>query len=286
MTLEKMEVIQAKNCGFCPGVRNAISIAEEILSREKPVYCLGPIIHNEDVVAHLAKMGLETVDSVKEIDSGTVLIRSHGVEPWQIEELKKRSLKIVDATCVFVKKLQQITKELENDGYEVVVIGDENHPEVKAVVGCVKEAIVIANESDLHKLPKNKKLGIIGQTTQGLEKFSEIIGCIAKAGFNEFKVINTLCKETIKRQESAVELCEKVDIMFVLGGLASANTRKLAEICKKHNNQTFHLQNFSEFDKSMVLGKATAGVTAGASTPEWIINEFVENLRTLDNTNL
>lgn len=279
-----MEVIRAENCGFCPGVRNAISIAEKLLSREKPVYCLGPIIHNEDVVAHLAKMGLKTVDNTEEINSGTVLIRSHGVEPKQIEKLKKKGLKIVDATCIFVKKVQQITKQLENDGYKVVVIGDENHPEVKAVVGCVKEAIVIAGESDLHKLPKNKKLGIIGQTTQGLEKFSEIIGCIVRAGFSEFKVINTLCKETIKRQESAIELCEKVDIMFVLGGLASANTRKLAELCKKHNNQTFHLQNFSEFDKSIVFGKSTAGVTAGASTPEWIINEFVENLRSIDNS--
>ena len=273
-----MEVILAEKCGFCHGVRNAISMAEKVLSEEKEVYSLGPIIHNKDVVERLAKMGLKTVDNVDEIESGTVLIRSHGAAPSQIARLKTKGVKIADVTGVLVKRVQQIAVEFETDGYKVVVIGDPNHPEVQAVVGCAGDVVVIANESDLDSLPKDGKLGIVCQTTKGPEYFGSNIGAIAKRGFSELKVINTLCKEAIKRQESAVELCKRVDIMFVLGGLESANTRRLAELCKKYNSQTFHLQNWKEFDKSILFGKKTAGVTAGASTPERIIAEFAEKL--------
>jgi len=273
-----MKVIVAEKYGFCPGVRNAISIAEKILAVERDVYSLGPIIHNKDVVERLAKAGLKTVDSVEQIRSGTVLIRSHGAAPEQIAKLKKKKLNIVDATCVLVKRMQRIAKELGEDGYKVVVIGDENHPEVQAVVGCAEDVVVVAGESDLHKLPKNGKLGVLCQTTQSPEHFGRMLGAIGRADFSELKVINTLCKEAVKRQESAVQLCKQVDIMFVLGGLESANTCRLAELCRKVNKQTFHLQNWNEFDKSILSGKNVAGVTAGASTPEWIIEEFVKNL--------
>jgi len=273
-----VKVIVAQQCGFCHGVKNAISTAEKILAKEKNVYSLGPIIHNKDEVQRLAKKGLKTVNRVEEISSGTVLIRSHGAAPEQIAKLKEKKLNIVDATCVLVKRVQQIAAELERDGYKVVVIGDENHPEVTAVVGSCRETIVIADESDLHKLPENDRLGVVCQTTQSPEHFSKMLCAIAKKGFSELKAINTLCREAIKRQQSAVELCKQVDVMFVLGGLESANTCKLAELCKKVNRQTFHLQNWNELDKNILSGKKIAGVTAGASTPEWIIAEFVENL--------
>jgi len=282
-----MKVLVAQKCGFCNGVRNAIRMAEKILAQKGPrsagaqrnVYSLGPIIHNSDVVQHLAKAGLKTINRIEEIKSGTVVIRSHGAAPEQIAKLKEKGLKIVDATCILVKRLQCIAEELKKDGYKVVIIGDENHPEVQAVVGCAQDAIVIADESDLHKLPKNVKLGVICQTTQSPEHFGKMLGAIGRSSFSELKVINTLCKEAIKRQESAVQLCQQVDVMFVLGGLESANTRKLAELCKKVNQQTFHLQNWNELDKSILLGKNIAGVTAGASTPQWIIDEFVKNLQ-------
>ena len=284
-----MKVIVAEKCGFCHGVKNAIDIAEKILEQhrqvscgENNVYSLGPIIHNRDMVEKLAKKGLKTVNKIEDIKSGIVLIRSHGADPEQVAKLKEKGFNIADATCVLVKSVQQIAKELDKDGYKVVVIGDENHPEVQAVVGCAKGVVVIAEKSDLHKLPKNGKLGIVCQTTQNPEHFAKMLGAIAISGFSELKVINTLCKEAIKRQESAVQLCKQVDIMFVLGGLKSANTRKLAELCKKYNSQTFHLQNWNELDKIMLVGKNIAGVTAGASTPEWIITEFVNNLRAFD----
>ena len=273
-----MRVLVAEKCGFCHGVRNAISVAEKILVTEDDVYSFGPIIHNKDAVDRLANSGLKTVGDVSDIPSGTVLIRSHGAAPAQIAGLKEKGLNIVDATCVLVKRVQQIAAELESDGYKVVVIGDENHPEVQAVVGCAKDVVVIADESDLHKLPRNAKLGVVCQTTQNPEFVGRMLGAIGRGSFSELKVINTLCKESIKRQESAAQLCKQVDIMFVLGGLESSNTRRLAELCKDVNSQTFHLQNWAELDESVLLGKRTAGVTAGASTPDWIIDEFVRNL--------
>jgi 4-hydroxy-3-methylbut-2-enyl diphosphate reductase len=276
-----MKVLIAEKCGFCHGVRNAISVAEKTLSNIKngnPVYSLGPIIHNKNEVERLAKIGLKTVDSVKKIQSGTVLIRSHGAAPRQITKLKEKGLNIVDATCVLVKRVQHIAEELDKDGYQVVIIGDEDHPEVQAVTGCASNVVVIADENDLQKLPMNARLGIVCQTTQSPEHFGRVLGAIGQRSFSELKVINTLCKEAIIRQESAVQLCRQVDIMFVLGGLESANTLRLAELCKKYNSQTFHLQNWNELDKNKLFGKNIAGVTAGASTPDWIIDEFVKNL--------
>jgi (E)-4-hydroxy-3-methyl-but-2-enyl pyrophosphate reductase len=283
-----MKVLVAQTCGFCNGVRNAIRLAEKVLAEEKKggVYSLGPIIHNKDAVEKLAKAGLKTIQSVDEINAGTVIIRSHGAAPQQLEQLRKKGVKIVDATCVLVKRVQHIAEELAKGNYKVVVIGDANHPEVQAVVGCAEDVVVIADESDLHKLPKNARLGVVCQTTQTPEYFGRMLGALGSSEFSEMKVINTLCREAIKRQEAAVQLCRKVDVMFVLGGLESANTRKLAELCKKENKLTFHLQNFNELDISMVFGKNivpinTIGITAGASTPDWIIEEFVKKLEAL-----
>jgi len=276
-----MKVLMAAKCGFCPGVRNAISTAEKILDEAEsdgPVYSLGPVIHNKDEVERLRKAGLQTVDSIDQMDSGTVLIRSHGVAPSELDRLKQQGFHIVDATCVLVKRLQEIVKQLEAEGYEVVIIGEENHPEVQGVVGCVRDVVVVAGEGDLDKLPRDGKLGIVCQTTQSPERLGRMLGAIGRGSFRELKVINTLCKEAIKRQESAIELCQQVDIMFVLGGLHSANTRRLADLCKKHNEATFHLQNWDELDKNVLSGKIVAGVTAGASTPNWVIEEFVKHL--------
>ena len=279
-----MKVIIAEKCGFCPGVKNASRTAEKILARQRDVYSLGPIIHNRDVVEKLARAGLKTVDTVEQIPSGTVLIRSHGVAPDQLAKMQEKGLKIIDATCVLVKRVQRIARELDEAGYEVVVIGDKDHPEIQAVVGCAKDVLVVADESDLHKLPKHRKLGVVCQTTESPEYFAGMLGAIARQDFSELRVINTLCKEAIERQESAIYLCRRVDVMFVLGGLESANTRKLAELCRKYNPRTFHLQNWKELDKSILFGKTLAGVTAGASTPEWVITDFVENLTAFDNS--
>ncbi len=277
-----MKVLVAEKHGFCLGVKNAIQLAKKTLSEKKVVYSLGPIIHNEDVVNELAQIGLKTVESVDQIESGTVLIRSHGATSKQLEAIREKGLEIADATCVLVKRLQKISRNLNAEGYKVVIIGDENHPEVEAVVGFSQNVAVIGDESDLDKLSGHEKLGIISQTTQSPDHFAKMVAEIVKKGFSELRVINTLCREAIKRQESAVQLCKKVDIMFVLGGLHSANTKKLAELCKKHNNSTFHLQNAKELDKNTLYGNNIAGVTAGASTPDRVVGEFVERLRAFE----
>lgn len=274
-----MKVLVAEKCGFCPGVRTAINLAKKTLENQKIVYSLGPIIHNEDVVRQLAGSGLHPVSGIGDIPEGTVLIRSHGATSAELDEIKHKGLDIVDATCVLVKRVQKIACQLHDEGYHVVIIGDKDHPEVKAVVGSAPDVDVVGTEDDLDKLSNNKKLGIICQTTQSPDFFAQMLAAVVRRGFSEMKVINTLCRETMSRQEAAVKLCRQVDVMFVLGGLHSANTRKLAELCKKHNPQTFHLQNWQELDKKVLLGKTTAGVTAGASTPDAVINAFVQNLQ-------
>jgi 4-hydroxy-3-methylbut-2-en-1-yl diphosphate reductase len=278
-----MKVIIAKSSGFCPGVRNAINMAEKTLSGEKNVHSLGEIIHNKDVVNKLSGAGLKIEEKIDKIKSGTVIIRSHGATAKQIKKMKEKGLEIVDATCVLVKRVQKIAKLLYSEGYKVVIIGDKDHPEVQAVLGSAPQIAVIGSSSDIDKLSKYKKLGIICQTTQSPEHFAQMIAEIAQTEFAELKIINTLCKEATKRQSCAVELCKKVDIMFILGGLHSANTMKLAELCKKYNKKTFHLQNWKELDKTILFGNNVAGITAGASTPQWVIDDFVENLRRFDN---
>src|SRR4030042_462139 len=189
-----MRVLVAEKCGFCPGVRNAISTAEKVLAQAdsaEQVYCLGPIIHNQDVVKRLADAGLHTVGSVDEIDSGTVLIRSHGVAPQELDRLQQKGLHIVDATCVLVKRVQQIAKQLEDEGDEVVIIGEESHPEVQAVMGCVQDVVVVADEGDLDKLPRDGRLGIVCQTTQSPEHLGGMLGAIGRGSFKELKVTNT-----------------------------------------------------------------------------------------------
>ena len=215
------------------------------------------------------------------VEVPTVLIRSHGCHPSILEQVKERGLQLADATCVLVKRLQKLVRACAADGYQVVVIGDPNHPEIKAVLGYASDIVVVANENDLAQLPKAGRLAVLSQTTHSADDFGRLVGLIAAGGYQEVKVVNTICRETARRQASAVELCGKVDVMFVLGGRHSANTGELADLCRRHGIETFHLQNWSEFQPDHVKGKTVAGVTAGASTPEWIIQQFVSNLEAL-----
>ena len=286
-----MKVIVAEKRGFCFGVEHAIELAEEMLSQRKSVYCLGQLIHNEQAVERLERAGLHVVADLNEIPScatqgsdtevSTVLIRSHGCHPSILEQVKERGLQLADATCVLVKRLQKLVRACAADGYQVVVIGDPNHPEIKAVLGYAPDIIVVAHENDLAQLPKAGRLAVLSQTTHSADDFGRLVGLIAAGGYQEVKVVNTICRETARRQASAVELCGQVDVMFVLGGRHSANTGELADLCRRHGIETFHLQNWSEFEADYVEGKTVAGVTAGASTPEWIIQQFVSNLEAL-----
>ncbi len=280
-----MEVLLAKRRGFCFGVENAIEQAAAIVASGPPgtICSLGEVIHNPQVVDRLAEQGLRVLDSAEQARPGdTVLIRSHGAPPEVVETLTHRGAHIVDATCVLVKRAQDIVQKLDREGYQVVVIGDENHPEVQGVIGYAHNVICVDSPEQLHRLPRRAgKVGIICQTTHSPERFGDMVGRIAAMGYRELKVINTLCLETRRRQEAAAELAGEVEVMFVLGGLQSANTRQLAHLCRETGVGTHHLESWANFTPEMVEGKHIAGVTAGASTPEWIIQEFVENLRRL-----
>lgn len=278
-----MEVRLAKKYGFCFGVEDAIELAERTVSSHDPgkVVALGPVIHNPQVVGRLERQGLNQSADLEEVESGTtVLIRSHGADPQTYERARERNVPLVDATCVLVKRAQSVVRQLHEEGYQVIMIGDAEHPEVKGVIGYAPNVIVVDSEEELEaRLPKRGRLGIVAQTTHAPEHVAKMIGAIARLPFRELKVVNTLCLEVVRRQVAAEELAREVDVMFVLGGLQSANTRELARICDEYGARTFHLESWADFRPDMTAGCRIAGITAGASTPDDIIDEFADNLR-------
>jgi 4-hydroxy-3-methylbut-2-enyl diphosphate reductase len=278
-----MEVRLARKRGFCFGVEDAIELAERTVRENQPgrVVALGPVIHNPQVVERLERSGLNQSGDLDQLAPGTtVLIRSHGAPPEIYDRAVQKGLSVVDATCVLVKRAQTVVRQLHEEGYQVVIIGDADHPEVRGVVGYAPNVIVVDSEDRLDEvLPLRGRLGIIAQTTHTPEHVAHMIGAIARRPFRELKVVNTLCLEVVRRQEAAVELAGEVDVMFVLGGHHSANTQELARLCRQAGVPTYHLETWAEFRPEMVRGKKTAGVTAGASTPDDSINEFVDNLQ-------
>lgn len=277
-----MNVKLAAKRGFCFGVEDAIELAERTVRdrADGSVVALGPVIHNPQVVERLERSGLNQSAKLDELAPGTiVLIRSHGVRPEVLHEAEERGLNVVDATCVLVKRAQTVVRQLHEEGYQVVMIGDRNHPEVQGVIGYAPDVIVVDREEDLAAaLPRRGRLGIVAQTTHTPEHVGRIVGAIVSMPFREIKVVNTLCLEVIRRQEAAIALSREVDVMFVLGGMHSANTRELARLCEEQGTPTYHLETWEQFRPDMVAGKKCAGITAGASTPDWIIEDFTRNL--------
>lgn len=281
-----MKVRLASSRGFCFGVEDAIEIAESAVDRYGPgrVVALGPLIHNKQVVNKLEQSGLIQSGELETVDtSQTVLIRSHGAPPETFETARQRGLNVVDATCVLVKRAQDVVKQLHEDGYHVVMIGDPNHPEVRGVIGYAPNVTVIDRGADLEQaLPYRERLGIVAQTTHSPEHVADMIAEILKRPYREVKIVNTLCLEVTRRQEAAITLAKEVDVMFVLGGLHSANTQEVARLCREAGCETYHLETWEQFSPSMIQGKVVAGVTAGASTPEWVIAEFAKKLEASD----
>lgn len=277
-----MKVLRADKMGFCFGVEDAVNLAREATAGGERVYSLGPLIHNKQVINQLAKNGLKTVHSLEDVGDGTVLIRAHGVDPSTMAAAQQRSTNVIDATCVLVRRAQQAVKQLHEDGYTVMVVGDADHPEVKGIVGYAPKVTVIGNRDELDKLPRDGRLGVVAQTTLAQENFAEMVGEIVRLPFREIKVVNTLCIEVVYRQQAAIALCRKVDVMFVLGGQHSANTQELARLCGERGVRTYHLENWESFRAEYVRDCKVAGVTAGASTPGRIIDEFVNALEAFD----
>ncbi len=276
-----MKVKLARKLGFCFGVENAIRAAEEALARGGEITSLGEIIHNRQVVEELARKGLKVAEDPEAV-SGIVLVRSHGEAPETLARLADKGVEIIDATCVLVKRAQRIVAELRQEGYQVVVIGQSSHPEVRGVCGYAPGVICVDSPDELDRLPDGGKLGIICQTTHSVEHFGRMVGRIVARGYAEVKVVNTLCNEVRHRQVAAVELARDVEVMFVLGGLQSANTCELARLCREQGVLTHHLEDWGQFRPEMVAGSNTAGITAGASTPNWVVEEFATKLADFD----
>ena len=277
-----MEILIAKNAGFCFGVKRAINMAEECANDgEGHIHTLGPIIHNPQVVQELEKKGIAAVNTVDDIDSGAVIIRSHGVTLQEMEHVKEKGLKVVDATCPFVKKTHEYVELLTKEGYSIVVVGDKEHPEVKGILSYGGKDIIAAGSVDeLRGMPRRKKIGIVAQTTQSLQNLQTIVTfCVARA--SEIKIFNTICNATSVRQDESTKLAGEVGCVIVVGGKNSANTNRLADICRKIQPKTYHIETPEELKKSWFEGIKRVGITAGASTPNWLIESVTETIKRL-----
>ncbi len=267
-----MEVILAESLGFCYGVKRAIKLARENAAPDGTACTLGPIIHNPQMVARLAAEGVGNVSSLEEMTSGTIIIRSHGVGPQVYDEAEKMGLSLVDATCPHVKKAQMAANELAQDGYEVVIVGEKRHPEVRSIYEWSgHKAMVVETEAEASALQPCGRLGIVAQTTFSGEKFKSIVMRLLDKS-NDVRIVRTICTATDQRQAAAVALAGQVQLMLIIGGKNSANTTRLAQLCAE-KCKTYHIETAAELQDEWFDKIEKIGITAGASTPDWIIKE-------------
>ena len=280
-----MKVIKAKTAGFCFGVKRAVdTVYEQVDTCNGPIYTYGPIIHNEEVVKDLENKGvvvLRTEEDLDNIFEGTVIIRSHGVEKRIYDKLETKGIRIVDATCPFVKKIHNIVQKESAAGKYILIIGNPDHPEVIGIRGWAGEhAEVIQNADDIEKIDfsKKEKICVVSQTTFNYNKFKDLVEIIKKKSY-DIIVLNTICNATKERQTEAESIAESVDAMIVIGDKHSSNTQKLFEICRKACNNTYYIQTLDDLDLNQLGSVETVGITAGASTPNNIIEEVQNNVR-------
>lgn len=279
-----MQVKTAKSAGFCFGVKRAVDKVYELLENGvTPIYTLGPIIHNEEVVSDLEKRGVSVI-SEKELASvkeGTVVIRSHGVGKKIYDVLKKHQISYVDVTCPFVLKIHRIVERESKKGFHIVIIGDAAHPEVQGICGwCQGSYSVIASEEEALDFSQNntKNICVVSQTTFNYNKFKELVEILKKKRYDN-NVLNTICNATEERQNEARTIAGEVDTMLVIGGRHSSNTQKLFEICQKECGNTYYIQTLDDLDSEMFQFSSCVGITAGASTPNKIIEEVQKHVR-------
>jgi 4-hydroxy-3-methylbut-2-enyl diphosphate reductase len=267
-----MNLTKAKYSGFCFGVKKALDIVDNL--KGDNAYILGELIHNPQVIEKLKERGIQILEDINDITKGTIVISAHGMPDSAIKQCK--GLNVIDATCPLVKKVHMISKEFETEGFTTLIFGDKHHQEVKGTAGNLKDCLIASNIEELKALDLNRKIGIVSQTTQEVEEFNQIVDYV-KDKAKETKVYNTICSATRQRQEAAAELAKTMDLVIVIGGYNSANTVKLKDICSEIT-ETKHIESADELKEEWFKGKQNIGITAGASTPEWVIEEVIDKI--------
>lgn len=276
-----MRVEVARYAGVCYGVERALKLAEEAAGKGVKVRTLGPLIHNPQAVQGLQEHGVEVAACLDEVDEGTLVIRSHGVEPELIEQALEKGLDVVDATCPHVSKAHEAARELRAQGYSIVIVGEADHPEVEGIMAHAGgEAIVVQSRAELPEVLPSRRVGVVVQTTQSMSRLAEVVDGLLPLT-RDLRVVNTICSATEKRQRSAEELANSVDAIVVVGGRNSGNTARLVEICRSVNPRVHHVETADELNEAWFTSDDVVGVTAGASTPDEQIRGVVEAIEAM-----
>ncbi len=275
-----MKILIADEAGFCFGVKRAAEMVITQGNDKEKINTLGPLIHNNQFTSYLESKNIFSVDSINDINTKKVVIRSHGVEKKIENRLKNKGFNLLDATCPFVKRVHRLAESLEQEGYKIVIFGEKKHPEVIGIKSYAKNPIVVKDIKDLPSFKKDEKIALISQTTQNLKKFEELANYL-KLNYKYTRIHNTICDATEKRQLAAQDLANKVDLMIVIGGKHSSNTSRLYDVCSK-KVITYHIETESELRKKWFLDKNKIGLTAGASTPDFIIDKVIKKIKSYE----
>ena len=273
------EVRIAKRTGFCYGVREAIDKAKESAADGKLTHTLGQVVHNEGVIRDLQQLGVRSVDSLDDVDHGSaVVIRAHGVKPEVFERAETRGLEVIDGTCTWVIQEQRQLQELLEEGYTIVLLGTPKHPEVVGLLGFAPDAIVVDDEADWDRIPRRKRMALITQSTQPPWKFEKLAAFMVSRA-HELKIVNSVCPVTIRRQEDTLETAREVDLMVVVGGRHSANTKELTRLCEITGTPAIQIENAKDLvDPGPFEGVRLVGVTGGTSTPIEDLRDVAERI--------
>ncbi|HEY8298656.1 MAG TPA: 4-hydroxy-3-methylbut-2-enyl diphosphate reductase [Candidatus Baltobacteraceae bacterium] len=275
-----MEIKKAKVQGFCFGVAITVKKAEEAIAARDDVTSLGNVVHNPQMVESLASRGLKNASSIDDVDSGALFVRAHGLPIDVFERAQAKGLEIIDATCPMVTKIHVQAEKLKADGYKIIVVGDPNHPEVKGTLSHVPGAWCIETVQDVDKLPRGSKVGVVVQSTYSRERFTDIVKALTLK-YYEVRSVNTICTDTNNRQSAAIDLAKEVDIMVVVGGKTSANTKHLAELAEMNGTRAYHIEGPQELQADWFGGVSVAGLMSGASTPGWLVDEVAGKMEEL-----
>ncbi|HET9393429.1 MAG TPA: 4-hydroxy-3-methylbut-2-enyl diphosphate reductase [Candidatus Rubrimentiphilum sp.] len=275
-----MEIKKAKVQGFCFGVAITLKKAEEAIDAREQVTTLGHVVHNPQMVESLEQRGLINATSVDEVDTGALFVRAHGLPVEVYEKAKEKGLEIIDATCPMVTKIHVQAEKLKADGYKIIVVGDPKHPEVKGTLSHVPGAWCIETIEDVEKLPRGSRVGVVVQSTYSRERFTDIVRALI-AKYYEVRAVNTICTDTNNRQSEALELSKEVEVMVVVGGKTSANTKHLAELSELNGAKAYHIEGPDELQPQWFDGVRVAGLMSGASTPGWLVDQVAQRMEEL-----